>query len=69
MLEKLLVAVLVATAALVSVRALLPFGWRVALAKRLARHVPDRCVIWFAGQTACEACGGRTPRVVPQRTR
>jgi hypothetical protein len=59
MLERLIVAIVVGAAVVQALRGLLPFRWRVALARRLSRRVPDRLIVWFAGQGACEACGGR----------
>ncbi len=62
-----IVALLVAMAVLQSLRALLPFAARVALARRARGRLPDCWIVWFAGQGACDACGGRLNR--PQRTR
>jgi hypothetical protein len=61
------VALLVALAVLQSMRSLLPFAARVALARHAQGRLPDRWIVWFAGQGACDACGGRLNR--PQRTK
>ena len=59
LLEPVLVGIIVLASALYALKALAPFRWRVALARRLAGRVPDRVLIWIAGATACQACGGR----------
>jgi len=69
-LQGLVVGAAVLASALYAFRALAPFGWRVALARRLAGRLPDRALIWLAGQSACDACGPRpvaTP--APRRSR
>jgi|GEM_PF-800564 hypothetical protein len=67
--QHILVGIIVVGAVVQSLRALLPFRVRVAVARRLSGHVPDRCIVWFAGQGACDACGGRTaPHGRDQRT-
>jgi len=59
--QRVLVAICVLLSALYALRTLLPFPWRVSLARRLMGKVPDRFRIWLAGQTACDACGGARP--------
>ena len=58
-LEPGLVGIVVLASALFACRSLAPFRFRVALARRLSGRVPDRVVIWIAGATACQNCGGR----------
>ena len=57
--------ILVGSAVLVScgyvLRVLLPFSWRVVIARRLQRRVPDAVLIWIAGRQGCEACGVARP--------
>jgi len=60
-LERGLVACAVGAAALYALKVLLPFGWRVAIARRLAGRVPDAWRIWIAGRHGCEACGVQRP--------
>ena len=60
-LETGLVGVIVAICALVALRALLPFAALVWIARRLQGRVPDRMLVWIAGQRGCDACGGRSP--------
>jgi hypothetical protein len=55
------VAVIVLVCFLQALRVLMPFAWRVALARRLSGRCPDRFIVWWAGRAACEACGGRGP--------
>jgi hypothetical protein len=64
-LERLVVGAAVLASAIYAFRALAPFGWRVALARRLAGRLPDGLLIWLAGQGACDACGPR-PSAVPR---
>ncbi|HUO79668.1 MAG TPA: hypothetical protein VMU00_05970 [Steroidobacteraceae bacterium] len=66
--ERLIVAAAVAASALYAFKALAPFGWRVSLARRLTGRLPDRVLIWLAGQSACDACGPR-PAALPPRPR
>jgi hypothetical protein len=61
LLERALVAVIVVAAIGVALRALLPFAWRVRLARALQGRVPDRVLIWVAGRQGCDACDGRPP--------
>jgi hypothetical protein len=65
-LERLIVGAAVLASAAYAFKALAPFGWRVSLARRLSGHLPDRLLIWLAGQSACDACGPRRP-ALPQR--
>lgn len=58
-LQWLIVGAAVLASALVAFRTLAPFPWRVALARRAEGRLPDRFRIWLAGQSACDACGGR----------
>ena len=58
MIERILIGVIVALAVVQSLRVLLPLKARAALGKRLAGRIPDRVLIWWAGQQSCEACGG-----------
>jgi hypothetical protein len=68
--ERGLIALILIVAVLQCLRALLPFRARVALARHAQGRVPDRLIVWFAGQSACEACGGRGPvRRADQRTK
>jgi len=60
-LETGLVGVIVAICALVAIRALMPFAARVWIARQLQGRVPDRVIVWVAGQQGCDACGGRSP--------
>lgn len=64
LLERALVGLIVSIAIAVSVRALMPFGWRVRLARAIASWAPDRIVVWLAGRQGCESCGdgAATPR-------
>ena len=57
--ERIVVLLLVLLSLAVVLKKLLPFGWRVALAKGLSGKVPDRVRIWLAGRSACDACGRR----------
>ncbi len=66
-LERLIVAAAVFASAAYAFKALAPFGWRVSLARRLAGRLPDRMLIWLAGQSACDACGPR-PTAGPRRS-
>jgi len=61
LLETLTVGLIVVACFLQALRVLLPFAWRVALARRLTGRLPDRLIVWWAGRAACEACGGRGP--------
>jgi hypothetical protein len=65
-LERLVVGAAVLASALYAFKALAPFGWRVSLARRLTGRLPDRMLIWLAGQGACDACGPR-PSIVTRR--
>jgi hypothetical protein len=67
MIERLIVAVIVIAAVLQVLRTLLPFRARVGFARRLSGRVPDRLIVWFAGQSACESCGGRAAPPVQRR--
>ncbi len=67
LLERLIVAVAVLASALYAFKALAPFGWRVGLARRLSGRLPDRALIWLAGQGACDACGPRPTAAPPRR--
>jgi hypothetical protein len=67
LLEWLPVAAAVLASALYVFKALAPYGWRVALARRLAGRLPDRVRIWLAGASACEACGSRARSSPPPR--
>jgi len=60
LLERVLVGLIVALSVLYAFRAIAPFRWRVALARALNGRAPTRFVVWLAGQSACEACGGRS---------
>jgi len=55
--DKMLVTLIVLASLAYAGKALLPFRWRVALARHLAGKVPDALRIWLAGVTACERCG------------
>ena len=66
-LERLIVGAAVLASALYAFKALAPFGWRVGLARRLCGRLPDRALIWLAGQSACDACGPRPPVMPPRR--
>jgi hypothetical protein len=59
--ERGLVALILMVALLQCLRALLPFRARVVLARHAQGRIPDRIIVWFAGHSACEACGGRGP--------
>jgi hypothetical protein len=59
--EAVMVGLIVVACLLQALRGLLPFKWRVALARRLTGRCPDRLIVWWAGRAACEACGGRGP--------
>ena len=61
-LQDVVVGLVVTVSALYALKRLLPFGWRIALAKRLAGRVPDAFRIWLAGVAACDACGGVSSR-------
>jgi hypothetical protein len=63
-LEPLAVAAIVIACAIYALRSLTPFRARVALARALSGRVPDRVLIWLAGQTACQACGSRPTPVI-----
>jgi hypothetical protein len=65
--ERLIVGAAVIASALYAFRALAPFGWRVSLARRLSGRLPDRVLIWLAGQGACDACGPRPAAAPPRR--
>ena len=65
--QTVVVGAAVLASALYAFRALAPFAWRVALARRLAGRLPDRLRIWLAGQGACEACGPRPGAFPPRR--
>jgi hypothetical protein len=67
LLEWLLVGAAVLASAIYVFKALAPYGWRVALARRLAGRLPDRVCIWLAGASACEACGSRLRPGPPSR--
>jgi len=68
--ERLIVAAAVLASALYAFKALAPFGWRVAVARRLSGRLPDRLLIWLAGQGACDACGPRpAPAALRRRSR
>ncbi len=58
--EQGVVAALVLLSLLIVLKTLLPFSWRVGLARRMAGKVPDRLRIWLAGRSACDACGRRS---------
>ena len=58
MIERTIVALIVSLAVAQSLRMLLPLKVRASLGRRLAGRVPDRVLIWWAGQQSCEACGG-----------
>jgi uncharacterized membrane protein YfbV (UPF0208 family) len=62
-LENGLVGLIVAACVLVALRALLPFAALVWIARRMQGRVPDRVLVWVAGQKGCEACGGRRPPI------
>jgi hypothetical protein len=66
-LERLVVAAAVLASAAYAFKALAPFGWRLALARRLSGRLPDRVLIWLAGRTACDACGSRPVRAPLRR--
>jgi len=68
-LEPLIVGAAVLVSAVYAVKALAPFGWRVGLARRLSGRLPDRALIWLAGQSACDACGPRPSATPPRRRR
>ncbi len=68
LLERLVVGAAVLASGLYAFKALAPFGWRVRLARRLAGRLPDRALIWLAGQSACDACGPH-PATTPPRNR
>lgn len=67
LLQQLVVGAAVLASAVYAFRALAPFGWRVALARRLSGRLPDRVLIWLAGQGACDACGPRPIAAPPGR--
>lgn len=70
MIERALVALIVIAALAQVLRSLLPFRARVALARAASGRLPDRLIVWFAGQGACQACGGRVAGKLPgQRTK
>ena len=58
--ETALVGVIVGASIVYAFRAIAPFRWRVALARAFNGWVPDRFVVWLAGQSACKACGNRS---------
>jgi hypothetical protein len=58
-LERIVVLLVVLWSLAVVLKTLLPFAWRVALAKALAGKVPDRLRVWLAGRSACDACARR----------
>ena len=62
-LERAIVTVLVAASVLYALKVLLPFGWRVAIAQRLAGRAPDALRIWIAGRQGCDACGVTRPPI------
>ena len=66
-LERTLVGLIVAAGTLYALKALVPFAWRVALARALAGRVPDRLRIWLAGSRACGACGSPGPAAARRR--
>ncbi len=66
LLEDLLVALIVLSAALVALRSLLPFSWRVRLARLIQGRVPDRVLLWLAGQQGCDACDRKPPTDAPR---
>ena len=67
LIERLIVAAAVLASAVYAFKALAPFGWRVAIARRLAGRVPLRALVWLAGQGACEACGPRPSEALLRR--
>ncbi|MEI6457427.1 MAG: hypothetical protein WCP04_00710 [Pseudomonadota bacterium] len=68
MLQRLIVTLVVVVALMQALRSLLPLRARVAVARWLQPRLPDRVIVWFAGQSACEACGGRVKPPSGQRT-
>ncbi|MEI8298782.1 MAG: hypothetical protein WCH32_12230 [Pseudomonadota bacterium] len=62
-LERAIVTLLVAVSVLYALKMLLPFGWRVAIARWLAGRVPDSVRIWIAGKHGCDACGVSRPPI------
>jgi hypothetical protein len=56
--ELLVVTAIVSTSAAYAVRTLMPFRWRVEIARRIEGRVPDRIRVWLAGRAACGGCGG-----------
>ena len=69
MIERMLIGVIVTMAVVQSLRVLLPLKARASLGKRLAGRIPDRVLIWWAGQQSCEACGGDRRPEPFQRTK
>jgi len=64
--EDAIVGVIVLASTAYALKVLLPFAWRVALARALQHRVPDRVIVWIAGRQGCEACGVSRPPGPPR---